>query len=160
MRFPEFYKVVPVLNYDDMDTGSALDGDSINMKGYHRASFIVNLHDIGTASPVLYLYSGATDGAKDSALTFHYAFGGAAQGSEDCDVIGADATSAALTLTHGTYDNYMLIVEVDAADMDVANNEEWLTISFADPGTATGHVTVTAILEPRYTGNCSATALS
>jgi hypothetical protein len=160
MRLAEEKKIVPVLNYDDMDTGTALDGDSINMKNYHRATFIVNLHDIGTASPVLYLYSGAIDGAKTSALTFHYAFGSAAQGTADCDVLGADSTSAALTLTHGTYDNYMLIVEIDADVMDVANSEEWLTISFTDPGTATGHVTVTAILEPRYIGNCSATALA
>lgn len=160
MKLAEEKKIVPVLNYDDMDTGTALDGDSINMKNYHRATFIVNLHDIGTASPVLYLYSGATDGAKTSALTFHYAFGSAAQGTADCDVFGTDSTSAALTLTHGTYDNYMLIVEIDADAMDVANSEEWLTISFTDPGTATGHVTVTAILEPRYTGNCSATALA
>jgi hypothetical protein len=160
MKLAEEKKIVPVLNYDDMDTGTALDGDSINMKNYHRATFIVNLHDIGTASPVLYLYSGATDGAKTSALTFHYAFGSAAQGTADCDVLGTDSTSAALTLTHGTYDNYMLIVEIDADAMDVANSEEWLTISFTDPGTATGHVTVTAILEPRYTGNCSATALA
>ncbi len=86
MRLAEEKKIVPVLNYGDMDTGAALDGDSINMKGFHRATFIVNLHDIGTASPVLYLYSGAADGDKTSALTFHYAFGGAAQGTALCDV--------------------------------------------------------------------------
>ena len=160
MRLAEEKKIVPVLNYDDMDTGTALDGDSINMKNFHRATFIVNLHDIGTASPVLYLYSGATDGDKTSALTFHYAFGGAAQGTALCDVLAADATSAALTLTHGTYDDFMLIVEINAEDMDVANSEEWLTISFSDPGTAEGHVTATAILEPRYTGNLSGTALA
>ena len=160
MRLAEEKKIVPVLNYDDMDTGTALDGDSINMKNFHRATFIVNLHDIGTASPVLYLYSGATDGDKTSALTFHYAFGGAAQGTALCDVLAAVATSAALPLTHGTYDDFMLIVEINAEDMDVANSEEWLTISFSDPGTATGHVTATAILEPRYTGNLSGTALA
>lgn len=159
MKLAEEKKIVPVLNYDDMDTGSALDGDSINMKNFHRATFIVNLHDIGTASPTMYIYSGSSDGSKDSALTFHYAFGSAAQGSEDCDVLDADSTSAALEIAHATYDDYMLIAEVEADKMDVANSEEWLTISFADPGTAEGHVTVTAILEPRYTGNVSVTAL-
>jgi len=160
MKLAENFKTVPVLNYDDMDTGGNLVGDSINMKNYHRASFIINLHDIGTASPVMYIYSGATDAAVTSALTFHYAFGSAAQGTALCDVLGADATSDGLTLTHGTYDEYMLIAEVDAVDMDTANGENWLTIVFTDPGTATGHVTVTAILTPRYTKNLSVTALA
>ena len=160
MRLAEEKKIVPVLNYGNMGTGSALDGDSINMKNYHRATFIVNLHDIGTANPTMYIYSGASDGSKDSALTFHYAFGSAAQGSGNCDVLAADSTSAGLEIANGTYDNYMLIAEIEADKMDVANSEEWLTISFANPGTATGHVTVTAILEPRYTGNGSASALA
>ena len=44
--------------------------------------------------------------------------------------------------------------------MDVANGEEWLTLDFTDPGGATGQAIVIAILEPRYTGNQSATALA
>ncbi len=76
------------------------------------------------------------------------------------DVLAARKSAATLDLTNGTYDNYMLIVEVDASAMDVANSEEWLTMRFTDPGGATGNVTVIAILEPRYTGNLSATALT
>jgi len=107
---------------------------------------------------VLYAYSGATDGTCTSALTFHYAYGGAAQATALCDVLAADATSAALSITHGTYDNYMLIVEVEAVDMDVANVENWLTLRFVCT-TATGNVQIHAILTPRYTGNLSPTAL-
>ena len=159
MRFPEIFKVVPVLNDGDFDAGANLDTDSINMKNFHRATFIIGLQDIGTASPVLYAYSGATDGAITSALTFHYAFGAAAQATANCDVLAADATSAALTLTHGTYDNFMLIVELEAVDMDVANGEEWLTLRFVCT-TATGNVQIHAILEPRYSKNRSVTALA
>jgi len=158
MRLAEEKKIVPVMSDGDFNADANLDTDSINMKNYHRATFIIGLQDIAVADPVLYAYSGATDGACTSALTFHYAFGGAAQGTEDCDVLAADATSAALTIAHATYDNYMLIVEVNAEDMDVANNEEWLTLRFVCT-TATGNVQIHAILEPRYTGNRSITAL-
>ena len=55
----------------------------------------------------------------------------------------------------------MLIVEVDASDMDIDNEENWLTLSFPDDATgATGGLSAVAILEPRYTGNSSATALT
>lgn len=160
MRFLENFKIVPV--GVDIDFNSAANNvtDSINMKNYHRATFLIQLYDIGTASPVLYAYSGATDAARTSALTFKYAFGSAAQGSADCDVLGDWSTSAALTLTHGTYDNYLLVVEVDADRMDVANGEEWLTLDFADDATgATGQAIVIAVLEPRYTKGQSVTAL-
>jgi len=160
MRFLENFKIVPVGVDIDFNSAAHNVSDSINMKNFHRATFLIQLADIGTASPVLYAYSGETAAACTSALTFKYAFGSAAQGSADCDVLGDWSTSAALTLTHGTYDNYLLVVEVDADRMDVANGEEWLTLDFADDATgATGQAIVIAILEPRYTKGQSVTAL-
>ncbi len=156
MKLPEEKKIVPVLYTADYNDG--VDFDSINMKNFHRCTFVIGFGAIA-GDAVLTVHSGATDGAKTSALTFHYAFGGAARGSANCDVLAADATSAALTLTGTSYDNYMLIVEVDAADMDTANDEEWLTASISDAGSS-GVAFAFAILEPRYTGNCSASALA
>jgi hypothetical protein len=161
MFLAEQLKFVPVLSDGDLNAGATLDGDSICMKNYHHCTFIVGLQTLGVASSHVKVYSGATDGAKTSALTFNYAFGGAAQGTASCDVLAAWATSADLTLTHGTYDNYMLIIEVSASAMDLANGEDWLTIEFSDPDTgSTGNVQVHAILQPRYTGNRSETALA
>jgi len=121
---------------------------------------LVQFHTIATASPLVYVYSGATDGALSSALTFNYAFGGATILTADCDVLAAWATSAALTITHGTYDNYLLVVEVDADIMDLANEEAWLTMNLTDPTTGcTGNVSVVAILQARYNSNRSITAL-
>ena len=160
--FIENYKIVPVLSDLDLSTADAtMPGDSINMKNYHRATFIVGLQTLAGANATVKVFSGATDGALTSALTFRYAFMGAAAGSASCDVL-ADWTSAAVvTLTHGTYDNYTLIIDVPASAMDLANNEEWLTIDFQDtPTGATGNVQVHAILEPRYTNNQSVTALT
>jgi hypothetical protein len=163
MKFIENFKLVPCGVDIDFDTAASNLSDSINMKNFHRATFLIQLADIGTASPVLKVYSGATDGACTSVVDFRYAFGSAAQGTANCDVL-TDWTSVAgatgLTLTHGTYDNYLLVVEVDVSKMDVANGEAWLTLDFTDPGGATGQAIVIAVLEPRYTGNQSATALA
>lgn len=160
MRLGEEKKIVPVLSDGDLAAGASLSCDSINMEGFHRATFIVNYQTIGGAANYVLLYSGATDGALTSALTFNYAFGGAATGAANADVLAANATSANLSVAHATYDNYMLVVEVDASDMDIANNENWLTLTFADTDTgATGNVSVVAILEPRYTNNLSGSAL-
>lgn len=162
MRLAEEKKIVPVLYTADYNAG--VDFDSINMKNYHRATFIIGFGAI-TGDAVLTVNSGATAGAKTSALTFHYAAGGAAIGTAvagstaSCDVLGDDATSAALTLTGTTYANLMLVVEVDAADMDVANGEEWLTASLSSAADA-GIAYAFAILEPRYTNNRSATCLA
>jgi len=161
--FIENYKIVPVgVDIDFADAANNL-SDSINMKNYHRATFLIQLADIGTDNPVLQVYSGASDAATTSSLDFRYAFGSAAAGSEDCDVLtdwtDVDAGDG-LTITHGTYGDYLLVVDVSASAMDMANGEEWLTLDFADATDgATGQAIVIAVLEPRYTGNQSVTAL-
>lgn len=137
----ETKKFVPIASYDAVG-----DADSINMKNFHKATIAVLIHDLAVADLHVLLYSGATDGAKSSALTFNYKLGGAAQGSANCDVF-TESTSADLTLAHGTYDNYLLIVEIDASQMDLANSEEWLTLSLT---TSTGNFSAVAILDPRF----------
>jgi hypothetical protein len=156
MRFPEIFKVVPVMASDDINAG--VDADSINMKNFHRATFIMTFGTL-SGNAVLTVNSGATDGEKTSALTFNYALGSAAIGAASCDVLAAGTAAATLTLTAATYTDKMLIVEVEAAAMDLANEEEWLTLSLSDAA-ASGTCDVVAILEPRYTGNCSGTALA
>jgi len=156
MKLAENMKIVPLLN--SADTGAGVSMDSINMKGFHHASIIITFGAI-VGDAVLTINSGATDAALTSALTFNYALGGAAIGSANCDVLAANATSAALTLTAATYQNKVLVVEVDASDMDVANEEEWLTAAISSAGTS-AIVHAVAILEPRYTGNRSLTALA
>jgi hypothetical protein len=158
MRFPEEKKVVPIINTADYNDG--VDGDSINMANFFRATFILMFGAI-TGNAVLKLYSGATDGAKTSALAFHYSIGGAAVGSDDSDVLAADTLCAAtgLTLTATTYANKMLIVEVEAVAMDTANDENWLTMEISNAASA-GVLHAVAILEPRYTRNLSDSALA
>ena len=160
MRILDAYHIVPVAHALDLNSAANNDCDSINMANYKRATFIFTFDTLAGASAVFYLYSGASDGTCTSALTFRYAFGGAAIGSANCDVLAATATSASLTLTHTTYDDYMLIAEVAASEMDMANGEEWLTARFVDPGGATGTLDGICLLTPRYSCASSATALS
>lgn len=162
----EKYKIVPVANELAMDPATSYT-DSIKMSNFHKATFILKFSAIGGADSHLWAYSGAADSTYTSALPFRYAFGGAAVGSALCDVLSAWTSNlsagspAAVHITNATYSNYMMVVEVDAADMDMANQEEWLALGFLDTdGGATGNVTVIAILEPRYTANRSATALA
>jgi len=159
MRFPEIFKVVPVLSDGDLNAGANLDTKGINMKNYHRAMFIIGIQTMGGADFVLYAYSGAAQGTLTSPLTFHYAFGGAAQGTANADVLAADATSAALTVGYLTKSNFMLIVELEAVVMDMDNAENWLSLRCVC-GSATGNIQVHAILEPRYTKNLSVSALA
>ena len=161
MYLSEQYKVVPVGSDIDLNAAAANDCDSINMKNFNHATFLVNFQTLAGAAIYVKCYSGATDGTKTSALTFTYAFGGAAQGSANCDVLAAWATSANLSVAHASYDNFLLVVEVDADIMDMANDEEWLTLTFEDTDTgATGNVSVVAILQGNGAGYRSSSALA
>jgi hypothetical protein len=162
MRLAEEKKIAPIMATTDYNNGVV--GDSIDMSEFHRACFIILFGAI-TGDSVLTVNSGVTNAAKTTAMTFHYALGGAAIGTAvagstaSCDVLAADATSAALTLTAATYANKMLIVDVDASDMDVANAHRWLTIDI-DATASAGIAYIIAILEPRQTGNRSVTCLA
>ena len=155
---PEIYKFVPILSDQDLNAGASMVGDSINMATFHSVTFICGLQTLGGADPVVTVYSGLTDAALTTALTFNYAYGGAATGSADCDVLSAWSTSAALTIANASKDNFMLLIQVDAKAM--GSGHKWLTIEFSDPSVgATGNVQVHAILRPRYTKNRSLSAL-
>lgn len=162
----EALKIVPIGQALDLAGAATVDSDSINMKNYHKAILVFTFDTLAGASAALTINSGASAGTVSSALTFNYAFGGAAIGTAvagstaSCDVLAAWTSAATLDITHTSYDNYMLVVEVNAAAMDLANEEEWLTCRFTDPGGATGTVDCIAILEPRYGSNRSATALA
>jgi hypothetical protein len=161
MMLTERFKPVPVASELDL-TGAAINkGDSINMSNFHSATFYVMFGALGTADCYVTAYSGATAAATTSALTFRYAFGSAATLSATADVLTAWSTSAALACAHATYDNYMLVVEIEASEMDVANGEEWLTICFEDIDTnGTGNVTCVGLLTPRYKENIAPTAIT
>lgn len=156
MKLAEEKKIVPVLA--SANVGANADFDSINMAGFHHATFIVSCGAF-TGDGTFTAFSGATEGAKTTAVPFRHALGGAAIGTAvlgsvaSCDVLGAAVAeadgSAAITCT-----TKMIVIEVDADDM--AEGHAWLTLNVA---ATAGIAHVIAILEPRFTGARSATAL-
>jgi hypothetical protein len=156
----ENYKIVPVAHALDLDNAADNDCDSINMSKYHKATFIFTFDTLGGNSAVMTVNSGASDGVCTSTMYFNYAWGSAAIGSANCDVLSDWTNANTLTITHGDFDDDLLILEVDAAAMDTANGEEWLTVRFNDPGGATGTLDGIAILQPRYGSNQSVSALA
>lgn len=155
--FSENFKIVPVLSDQDLNAAATMKGDSINMSNFHKCTYIVGLQTLAGASCTLEVFSGASDAAVTTALYFHYAFMGAAAGSANCDVPAAWTYANTITLTHASYDNFTLIIEVDPAVM--VSTHKWLTLQFTDPGGATGNAQVHAILKPRFGSNVSVSAL-
>ena len=164
MKLAENYKIVPICQ--DADLSSTVTCDSINMRDSLWATFIFIFGTLSGANSTLTINSGVSVGATTSALYFDYAYGGAALGTAtagsttSCDVLAAWTNAATLAIAHGTYDNFMLVVEVDAAKMDRENSEEWLTALFTTTDSVVGTVDGFAILQPRYTSSRSKTALA
>jgi len=166
MRLAEDYKVVLVASALNLATGATQVTKGINMKNFHRCTFLIDVGTMGVANSTLKAYSGAADAALTSALAFKYAYGGSTSIwgtiAAGADVLAAETTVTAATglvIVQATYPNYLLVVEVDASIMDITNSEEWLMLEFTDAGGATGLVSVFAVLESRYSKNLSLTAL-
>lgn len=152
----ENFKLVPIMNSANISTGAY--SDSINMKNYHKATFLVSLGAVAGASGVLQVYSGASDAAATTAMAFRYAHGGAAIGTALCDVL-EDWTIAATTgwaIGDTAHDNYFAVIEVNASEMTAGHN--WLTL-YPNGGTS-GVCHIIAVLEPRFGSNVAGTALT
>ena len=155
----ETMKIVPIAHANDLNVNATQECDSINLSGFHKVTFIVQYHTLGVADHDIRVQSGLTNAALTTEMPFRYAFGGAAQGAANCDVLAAWATSTDLRVTQATYSDYMLVIEVEAADLRL--DHQWVTLQTADTVTnATGLYTAFAILAPRYADNRSATALA
>jgi len=150
--------IVPLTDQDGVLVTSNVELDSFAFNKYGHATIIIFFSTTLTGDNVLTIERGATDSADASSdATFHYRLGGAAFGSANSDVLAADATSAALTLTAADYQNKMLVLELDADEM---GGYDWATVDF--DGTASGGtVTAVAILSnPRYAEAILDTALA
>jgi len=142
--FSETYHPIYPLKPGDHNAG--VDGDSFNLGLGHTVCFQVALAAL-TGTAILYVYSGATAGTKTTAETFRYRLSEGIQGAASCDLFGDWATSAGLSLTDGTYDNCMLIVELDARAL--TDGQPWVTINLSSAASAL-NAAITGYIEPRY----------
>jgi len=138
-------KIVPLLVSADINAG--VDSDSVDMQGMKSATFLCQFFATlaGAAGCIIKLYSGATHGAKTTALTFNYKYGGAAVKSASADVFSAIATSAALQIATATLASRLLIIEANA-DI-IADGHRYLTIEIGAEADA-GELAIVALLDP------------
>ena len=98
----------------------------------------------------------ATAGTKTSAETFRYRACATALKTALGDLLAAETTSAALTLTAATYEDMFIVVEIDA---DELTTPPWVTLEFSSAASEI-LVSVTGILtEPRYASDAPPTAI-
>ena len=121
-NYSENNNIVYTLKPGDHQGG--VDGDSVKFGGMERVVFLLMMAAL-TGDAILKFYSGVTDGAKTTALTFRYRLADGVQGAATGDSFGAWLTSAALTLTAATYANKMLLIEIEATEMTA--DHEFLT---------------------------------
>jgi hypothetical protein len=161
----EKMKFVPVAKA--IDISGTVYTDNIYCKDLvGKVCFAFILNTLGGGSATLTVTSAASDAAYTTPIRFNYAFGGAAMGTAtagsatSCDVLADYTSAASLVLTYGTYSNYMLIVEVDLADMDASLDHDWLACKFTTDTSVTGTVSGFAICNYRYPGSNSDTVLA
>ena len=148
MRFSEQDGVVYGLKPGDHQAGA--DADSVKLDKYGHATWFLQCAAL-TGDAVLKLFSGASDGTKTTAETFNYRLADADQGAAGADGYGAWATSAALTLTAATYDNRVLIVEMDAAKL--TQGQPFATLEIGAEASAFNASVLTVLSEPRYSSH-------
>lgn len=150
MRASESFACVPLI--EAKDYGSVgIDADSVNMGRLHSLTALLLFGAI-TGNSILKVYSGATAGAKTTALAFKYRLGAADFKVNLADQFGAftSVASTGLTLTAATYDHRQVAVTVDADQM--TDGEKWLTIEI-DATASVMLVGAAGIGAPRYPGN-------
>jgi hypothetical protein len=138
---------VPLLEPQDFNAG--VDSDSINLGKIHQALILISFGEL-TGNAVLTVYTGATAGTKTTAETFRYRRSSAELKTASGDLYDAWATSAALTLTAATYEDFLLMVQVNSDEFTAA--QPWLTLEFGSEASEL-FASAVAVCVPRFVGN-------
>lgn len=158
MRLCELTKIVPLLVSADYGAAGAT-SDSFCMKNCGHATLIFLFGAIVGSSDIQFS-QGAADGETTADLPVDMAYTAIDIGSDGAETLGALANDSdgAFTLTEGTYEDRMLVVEIDGKTL--TDGYDWVT--FVIDSTATsGAVSCVAILsELRYAQDIPPTVLS
>lgn len=152
-RLSERYKIVNVIKPADNQDG--VKGDSINSGLASSITWLVTCGAL-TGDSVLTVKSGASAGTETTAETFAYRLADADQAAAGADGFGNWTSSSGLTMTAATYDNRVLIVELDPRA--VTADQPWLTLSI-DNASSVHTSAVVAVVEPRYAGHDAPTVI-
>ena len=157
MRLCELVKFVPILAINDHTSGVTMDAFKLTEHGHATVVFIFGA-DI-TGDFVLTVTQGATAGASTLALPFDYAYTATDINTDGAETLNALANDAdgVLTLTEGTYENRMLVLEIDGKSLTDPYDWVDMRLSSAGAGTISG---LAILSEPRYGSDIGETVLS
>ena len=131
------------------DNAGGVTGDSVHMGKAHHIMFKLSFGSV-TGDAVLTLKSGATEGAETTSETFNYRLADADQGSANADQYADWSTSSSLTLTAATYDNRLLLIEMDSDEL--TDGQPWLTLALSSAA-STLFTACTAVAQGRTEAN-------
>jgi len=154
MFHSEQASVVYVMKPGDHQAGVA--GDSINMGKVSKVVYLLQTAAI-TGDTLLTVKSGATAGTETTSETFRYRLADGDQAAASADLFGDWATSTSLTMTAATYDNKLLIVEID--DDTLTADQPWVTIAVSSAASAL-NLSIVAVCSPRYQAHDSVTVIA
>ena len=158
-------QIVPITVPFDVG-GGAMTGDWVSMENHNHCALIF-CADIGLANhdPTLtVLQATANDGTGSKALNFTEVY--QKEGATAINAVGtftkvsgqSDNTYSSAT---GGENEQLIVIEIDAHNLDVANGFKFVSMTVADVGSAGKLICVLAILtEPRYGQEVIATALA
>lgn len=156
MRLAEQNKLVYCVQPQDHNA-AGIDGDSVSLENYSHVAFIITFGEL-TGDAVLTVNSGATAGTKTTAETFNYRATAIDMKSAGGDALGAEATSAALTVAAATYEDRMIVVEMDADEF--TDGQQWITVNLSDAASELFVSVVAVLSKPRYGQNVPPTAIA
>lgn len=129
------------------DHQAGVDGDSINMGLLHTMRFLIQFGAL-TGDAVLKIFSGATEATKTTAEKFRHTLASAVQAAANADKFAAWTTGVtSLTLTAATYQNKLLIVEVDS--QGGLDDQQWITLELGSEASV-ANASIVAVGEARY----------
>ena len=155
MRLAEQTKIVHVLEPEDHNAG--VDGDSVSLENYGHVTFIIQFGEL-TGDAILTINSGASAGTKTTAETFNYRACATDLKSAGGDLLAAEATSAALTLTAATYEDRFIVVEMDADEF--TDGQQWITPNLSSAASELFASIVAILSKPRFGQNVPPTAIA
>lgn len=135
---------------------AGIDGDSFHAGRINHFAIILQFGEL-TGDAILTVNSGASAGTKTTAETFRYRRSDSELLTATGDTYADWATSAALTLTAATYEDFCLILEMDSAEL--TDGQPWVTINLSSAASAL-FVSAVAVCTPLFAANDPLTLIS
>lgn len=154
MRLAEQHKIVFCIQPEDHQS-AGIDGDSVSLENYSHVTFIFVFGELA-GDAILTINSGATAGTKTTAETFNYRACASDMGGAGGDLLAAETTSAALTLTAATYEDRFIVVEMDADEF--TDGQQWITPNLSSAASELLVACVAILSKPRFGQNVPPTA--